>query len=78
MANYFRQTAETLREIAESSDTLCRLTLSQREDLKRAALVLCRLEQIKRDLIASDSGDDAASERLSLDLIAMLGLHTGS
>lgn len=76
MANHFRDTAASLRQIAESKDN--RLTDGEREDVRRAASTLCRLEQLKRDLIASDHEDEAESDRLSRELMALLGIHVGS
>lgn len=75
MANHFRETAERLREIA---DTAAHLSSDQQADLRRAAQTLCRLEQLKRDLIASDHNDEAESDRLSVELMALLGIHCGS
>lgn len=51
---------------------------AQREDLRHAASILCRLEQLKRDLIASDHNDEAESDRLSRELMSLLGIHVGS
>lgn len=76
MANHFRDTAATLRQIAEATDN--HLTDGEREELRRAASTLCRLEQLKRDLIASDHNDEAESDRLSNELMALLGIHRGS
>jgi len=77
MANHYRQTAESLRQIAEAPDVPC-LTAAQREDLRRAASILCRLEQLKHDLIATAGTDEEGADGLSAELISLLGLHTGS
>lgn len=75
MANHFRQTAQSLREAAGAKDAL---SPQQRDDLNHAADILCRLEQLKRDLIASDPEDEGESNRLSAEFMSLLGLHTGS
>lgn len=75
MANHFRQTAETLREIA---DRPAALLDADRAVIRHAADVLCRLEQLKRDLISSDHNDEAESDRLSNELLSLLGIHRGS
>jgi len=75
MANHFRQTAERLREI---NATATHLSADQQADLEIAAKILCRLEQLKRDLISSPADDDSASDRMTAELMALLGLHGGS
>lgn len=74
MANHFRQTAQRLREIAS---TASHISADQREDLEYAARTLCRLEQLKHDFIASavGEGDDVEADRLTLELVSVLGLH---
>jgi len=78
MANHHRQTAESLRQIAEASNSPRCLTDAQREDLRRAASVLCRLEQLKHDLVATAGTEEEGADSLSAELISLLGLHTGS
>ena len=46
--------------------------------LLHAASTLCRLEQLKRDLIASDHSDEGESDRLCAELMSLLGIHVGS
>jgi len=75
MANHFRKTAERLREI---SATAAHLSADQQADLEIAAKILCRLEQLKRDLISSPADDDSASDRLAAEFMSLLGLHAGS
>jgi len=74
MAN-FRETAQRLREIAE---TAAHLSADQKADLETAATTLCRLDQIKRDFVASAAGDDAASDHVALEIISLLGLQVRS
>ena len=75
MANHFRQTAQALREAAECKAPL---TAEQQEDLRHAADILCRMEQLKRDLIASDPTNEGESDRLTAELMSLLGIHRGS
>jgi hypothetical protein len=75
MANHCRETAERLREIAATVD---QLSGDQKADLHHAAQILCRLEQLKRDLIASDHNDEGESDRLCAELLSLLGIHVGS
>jgi hypothetical protein len=75
MANHFRETAERLREIAA---TAAHISSDQQADLLHAASTLCRLEQLKRDLIASDHSDEGESDRLCAELMSLLGIHVGS
>lgn len=75
MANHFRETAESLREVAENA---ARVSPVQRQDLKHAADVLCRLEKLKRDLLATASADDSEEDLLAVELMSLLGLDCGS
>lgn len=74
MANHFRETADKLREAAEAD----RPTQEQREAMTEAARVLCRLDQIKRDLIASSSSDVDQSDHVANELVNLLGIERGS
>jgi U3 small nucleolar ribonucleoprotein component len=76
MANHFRQTAEQLRQMASvKRPSGVEITAAEREALESAAKTLCRLEQLKHDMIASDPEDEAASDRLCDELMAVLGVH---
>lgn len=75
MANHFRETAERLRELA---DSIAPVSAEQQEDLRSAADTLCRLDKLKRDLVASASADDQEEDLLAAELMALLGLHSGS
>jgi len=74
MANHFRENAEQLRKIAETAD----LSADEKETLESAAKTLCRLEQMKRDLIGSDHDCESTSDRLAADLMSLLGIHAAS
>jgi hypothetical protein len=84
MANHFLQTAQRLREIS----TAAHMSVGQRADLEVAVKIMCRLEQLKRDLIASasvlddtgldDSGGGGGADRVVTELMSLLGLHVGS
>jgi len=85
MANHFRDTAEKLRQMAAVPRPPGALTDSERQTLEYAAQVLCRLEQLKHDLIATapsldNTGgeDNGVSDRLVAELLSLLGLHAGS
>jgi hypothetical protein len=73
--NHFRQIAEQLQAMASVPRPPGSMTDAEREVLQHAAKVLCRLEQMKRDLISSDYNDDAESERLAAELMDLLGIH---
>lgn len=75
MANHFRDNAERLREIAAVA---AHLSADQRETLESVATVLCRLEQLKRDLLSSALADDSEEDLLAAELMSLLGLHVGS
>jgi len=79
VANHFRQTAETLRELADAPNARLAkgVTEAERQALRRAADLLCRLEKLKRDLVSSAVTEDEA-DSVSADLLALLGLHGGS
>ena len=70
--NHFRQIAERVQEVAASAS---HVSADQRADLEHAAKILCRLEQLKRDLLSSDYNDDTESDRLAAELMALLGIH---
>lgn len=74
MANHFRETAQSLRDAAEAAQP----TAEQRENMRHAADVLCKLEQLKRDLISSEPDDEAESDRLCAEFMNLLALHRGS
>ena len=78
MANHFRETAGNLRSMTSAPRLLFEMTATERETLVRAAAVFCRLEQLKRDILASDPADEDEAERLSLELLSLLGLQAGS
>lgn len=69
---HFRQIAERVREVAASAS---HVSADQRADLEHAAKILCRLEQFKRDLLASDYNDEVEGDRLTAELMALLGIH---
>ena len=50
----------------------------ERQTCEHAAQSLCHLERLKRDLVASDPDDEGESERLTAELVSLLGLHRGS
>jgi len=75
MANHFRQTAESLRNIAEN---LRAPTDVERASLKHAADILCRLERLKHDLISMTAAGDADTDNLAAELISLLGINRGS
>jgi len=75
MANHFRETAERLREIAA---TAAHISSDQQADLLQAASTLCRLEQLKRNLLSSAMADDSEEDLLAAELMSLLGLHVGS
>jgi len=81
MANHFRQTAERLRQMANCPRPPGALTDDERKTLHEAAQVLCRLEQLKHDLITTASTSDDEndpSDRVAAELMSLLGLHSGS
>jgi hypothetical protein len=85
MANHFRETAEKLRQMAAAPRPPGAMDDSERQVLEHAAQVLCRLEQLKHDLIATapvldntSEDDNGVSDRLVAELLSLLGLHTGS
>ena len=75
MANHFRDDAESLRKIASAT---AHLSAEQLEALEGAAKTLCRLEQLKRDLLSSAMADDSEEDLLAAELMSLLGLHVGS
>lgn len=78
MANHFRETAEKLRRMAAVPRPPTAMSEDERQTCEHAAQILCRLEQLKRDLIASDPDDEGESDRLTAELVSLLGLHRGS